>query len=199
MDHHESANLEWNLYRACDPWQKLGVGKRSMYIHTCGWHTFCFGALFIIRWHRWRFGPRWCRSGWWCTVAFAPQLCLWIFCGAILARKAAICLIFASHCWVSFDRNLHLVVPGKLDNLLLLYSDFGARSLDQVLRFLYSGAWKPSFGHFGHIQGKTHIWLFKVYPTSLSCQSSWHVENLQEISCCIYSGIWVLPQPYTTP
>jgi len=79
MDHHESVNVEWNLYCKCGPWQKSSVGKRSMYIHICGWHTFCFGALFVIRWHRWRFGPRWRRSGLWCTLAFAPPACLWIF------------------------------------------------------------------------------------------------------------------------
>jgi len=52
------------------------------------------------------------------------------FCGAILARNAAVRLIFANHCRVSFDRSLHIVVPGKLDTPLLLFSDFGARFLD---------------------------------------------------------------------
>jgi hypothetical protein len=36
----------------------------------------------------------------------------------------------------------------------------------------------------GRIQGKTHVELFKLYPTSLSCHSNWHVENLQDISFC---------------
>ena len=43
-----------------------------------------------------------------------------------------------------------------------------------------------------------HVRLFKLYPTSFSCHSSWHVQNLQEISCCLYSEIRVIPQPYTT-
>jgi len=172
---------------------------QSMYIHICGWHTCCFGPLIVISWHRWRFGPRW-RPFWWrCTLAVAPPVCRWIFCGAILARKPAVRLIFANHCRVSFDHDLHLVMRGKLNTPLLLFSDFGARFLDELLCFLYCGVWYPSFGHFGHIHGKRHVGLFKLYPTSLSCHSSWHVENLQEISCCWYSEIGVLPQPYTTP
>jgi hypothetical protein len=38
-----------------------------------------------------------------------------------------------------------------------------------------------------------------LYPTSLSCHSCWHVENLPEISCCSQSEIWLLPPSYTTP
>ena len=52
------------------------------------------------------------------------------FCGAILARKAAVRLIFANHCRVSFDRSLHLVMPGKLNTPLLFFSDFGTRFLN---------------------------------------------------------------------
>jgi len=77
--------------------------------------------------------------------------------------------------------------------------DFGARFCNQLLRFLCCGARKPSYEHFGHIQGKTHVGLFKLYPTSLSWHSRWHVENLQEISCCFKSVIRPLPQPYATP
>jgi len=58
---------------------------------------------------------------------------------------------------------------------------------------------KPSFGYCGHVQGKMHVGLFKLYPTSLSCHSSWHVENLRDISCCFSREIRLLPQPYTTP
>ena len=160
---------------------------------------FCSGALSIIRWHRWRFGPRWRRSRWWCTLPFAPPACLWICCGAMLARQEALRLIFANHCGVSFHPSLHLVMPGKLNMPLLLFSEFVARFLDWLLFFVYRGPWKPSLGHFDNIQGKTHVWLFKLYPTSLSCHISWHVENCQEISCSFYSEIRVLPQPYTTP
>jgi len=115
-----------------------------MYIHICGWHISCFGALLVIRWHRRRFGPRWHRSGWWCTPAFAPPAYLGMFRGATLARKAAGHLIFANPWRVSFDHSLHLVIPGELNTPLHLFSDFGARILNQLLSFLYSGAWQPS-------------------------------------------------------
>jgi hypothetical protein len=63
-----------------------------MYIHISGWHTFCFGALIFIRWHRWQFRPRWCPSWWRCTLAFAPPACLGIVCGAIWqGRQLSIC------------------------------------------------------------------------------------------------------------
>jgi hypothetical protein len=55
---------------------------------------------------------------------------LWFFCGAIVARKAAVLLIFANWCEVLFDRSLHLVMPGKRNTLLLLFKEFGARLLD---------------------------------------------------------------------
>jgi hypothetical protein len=65
-----------------------------------------------------------------------------------------------------------------------LFSDFGGSFLNKLLCFLYGGARKPAFGHFCHIQGKAHVGLFQLYPTSLPRHSSRHVENLQEISCC---------------
>jgi hypothetical protein len=98
--------------------------------------------------------------------------------------QAAVRLIFANYCKVSFDHRLHLVMPRKLNTQLLLFSVFGPRLLESMLRFLYSSAWKLSIGHFGHIQGKMHVGMFKLYPTSFCCHSSWHIENLQEISCC---------------
>jgi hypothetical protein len=52
------------------------------------------------------------------------------FCGAILARKTAVLLIFVKHCRASFDRSLHLVMPGELNILLLQFSDFRAWRLD---------------------------------------------------------------------
>jgi hypothetical protein len=43
--------------------------------------------------------------------------------------------------------------------------------LHYLLHFLYCSARKPSFGQFGHIQTKTDVGLFMLYPTSLSCHS----------------------------
>jgi len=119
-------------------------------------------------------------------------------CCAISVRKTAVCLIFPNLCWVSLHRSLHLVMPGKHNTLHILFWNFGAWFVDYLLRFLNHGARKPFFSHFGHIQGKTHVGLFKLYPTSLSCHSSWHVENLEEISCCFFGENRLLPQPYTT-
>jgi hypothetical protein len=79
-----------------------------------------------------------------CRGGGAPvSVCLqrvWIFSGAIMSRKAAVRLIFAIHCQVSFDRSLHLVMPGILHTPLLLFSDFGASFIDQLLRILYCDA-----------------------------------------------------------
>jgi hypothetical protein len=159
---------------------KSRTGKLRIYLCIGGWHTFCFGALIIIRCHIWHSGPRWCPSWWMGTCAFAPPACLSIVCSAILARMAAVCVIFANHHWVYFDCGLPFVIPGTLNTLHLLFSDFRVRFLEYLLRFLYCGLWKPSFGNFPHIQGMTHVRLFKLYPTSMSCHSSWHVETLQE-------------------
>jgi hypothetical protein len=54
-----------------------------------------------------------------------------------------------------------------------------------MVHFLFGGAWKPAFSHFGHIQFKAHAGLFELYPTSLRCYCCKHVENLQEISYSI--------------
>jgi len=91
-----------------------------MYIHISGWHTFCFGALgspTVIRWGRWHSGPRWCRSWWRCTHAFASPLYLWILCCAILARKTAVRLIFLNHFRVSFYCSLHLCCDEPVETI----------------------------------------------------------------------------------
>jgi len=164
-----------------------------MYIHTIQWHTFDFINFISVsitwwrRWHSrwgWPFGRR-CRWFWWrCSWAFAPLACLRYLGCTILAWKGAGCVIFINHCPVSFDHSLHLPVPRKLNSSLLLFSDFGARSLNQLLCFLYCGMRKSSFGHLLHIQGEAHVRLFQVYPTYLPRHRSRHVENLREIGCC---------------
>jgi len=146
-----------------------------MYTHISGWHTFCCGALSsltVSRRRRWRSGHQWRRSWWRCTCAFVPPASLWILRCANLARKTAVCSKFPNHCRVSFYRSLHLVMPGKHNTLGLLCSNFSEWFLDQLWRFLNCGTRKPFFCHFGHIQGKTHVGLFKLYSTSLSCHSS---------------------------
>ena len=108
-------------------------------------------------------------------------------------------MIFTNHCSVSFYHSLHLGMPGRHNTPLLFFSDFSARFLDWLFRFLHCATQKPFFTQFGHIQSKKHVGLFKLYPTSLSCHCSWHVENLQEISHCFYGEIRLLPLLYTTP
>jgi len=105
-------------------------------------------------------------------------------CGAILARKAAGGLVLTKHCLVSLYRSLHLVMSRKLNTPRLLFADLRAWCLNKIFRFLYCGARKAFFGHFGHIQRQAHDGLFQLYPTSLSCRSCRHVENLQAIRCC---------------
>ena len=119
-----------------------------------------------------------------CTCSFASPACLRILCGAILARKAAGLLVMTKHCRVSLYCSLHLFMPRKLNTPLLLFSDLGAWFLNEIFRFLYCGARKAFFGHFGHIQRQAHVGLFQLYPTSLPCHSCRHVENLQDISRC---------------
>ena len=149
----------------------LSAGKKTIYIHISGWHTFNFGcerSLIGTRWHRWHsiwmWHRFWCWLSellWWrCTHAFAPPAGLNSLYCEILARKAAIRLMVPRHTRVSFHRSFHICVPQKLNPLHPLFSDFSPTFLDQVLRFLYSRVRKPSYGHFGHIQCKAHTRQF---------------------------------------
>ena len=142
-----------------------------------GWHAVLWGSRLWI--------PLSASVGWSCTCSFASPASLRIVCGAIWARKAAGGLVLTKHCWVSLYPRLDLLLPRKLNTPLLLFSDLDARFLDYVFRILYCGARKAFFGHFGHIQCQAHVGLFQLYPTSLPCHSCRHVENLQDIGCCI--------------
>jgi len=142
-----------------------------------GWGGWCAGR----RWSR-LWSPHSASGGWRCTCSFASPACLRILCGAILPRKAAGGLVMTKHCRVSLYRSLHIFMPRHLNTPLLLFSDLGAWFLNEIFRFLYCGAQKAFFGHFGHIQRQAHVGLFQLYPTSLPCHSCRHVENLQDIS-----------------
>jgi len=50
----------------------------------------------------------------------------------------------------------------------LLLSHFGKRFHGSVMHVLSRGMWNPTFGHFGHLKGKTHVRLLKLYWISLS-------------------------------
>jgi hypothetical protein len=122
--------------------------------------------------------------GWRCTCSFASAACLRIQCCAMLARKAARCVVLTKHCRVSLYRSFHHFIPRKLNTPCLLFLDLGTWIHNEILRFLYCGARKAFFGHFGHIQCQAYVRLFQLYPTCLPCHCCTHVENLQDISCC---------------
>jgi len=166
-----------------------------MLISISGWQIDEFRRLSsggVTCWGGWRAGQRWSRL--WsphcalgagrCTCSFASPACLRILSSAILSRKAAGRLVMTKHCQVSLYRSLHLFMPRKLNTPHLPFSDVGAWFLNEIFRFLYWGARKVFFVHFGHIQRQAHVGLFQLYPTSLPCHSCRHVENLQDISRC---------------
>jgi len=96
--------------------EKPSAAKQSVYIHISRWHTYSFGilgSLTVVRLHRGRSGPRWRRSRWWCTWAYATAASVWILSCVSVARKAAILSCFMNLCRVTFHCSLHLVMPGR--------------------------------------------------------------------------------------
>jgi len=160
-----------------------------MWIHITRWQIFDLGTLICLivsTWRWWWSRKRWrwfrCRLsvlvGWRCTHYFTPRPGLHISCSAILARKGSIALVWMKHSQVSMYGSVHLSMPRKLNSPLRLFSDFSATRLDLILHFCYCGEQNISFRHFGHIQGKAHVGLFQLYPTTLPCHRSRHVENI---------------------
>jgi len=118
--------------------ETLSVGKWSMSIHISRWHTFDFESLSTLTATCWRrcISRRWGQWRWRCTCSFASPAYLRILPCAILARKAAVHLIFTNHCWLSFHRSMHVTMPRKFNSQVLLFSDVGVTFLNQILRFL---------------------------------------------------------------
>jgi len=133
-----SANLEYNLYRACFPWQMHYDWKieclevENAYIHT--WmayllfHNFRFPQRHLVAQVAFRAEVppvveevRWFR----CASSGSPDSLLYHF-----GMEGSRPYDFVNHCRVSSHRSLHLVMPRKLNSLLLLFSDFGARLLN---------------------------------------------------------------------
>jgi len=177
--------------------------KRCMWVRVSGRQIDDFDTLStgsVTGWGGWCSGQRSCplssrlRSWLWSllfalvgqrsTCSYASPACLRIVCGAIVERKASRHVVVTKHSWVYSHRSLHLFMPRNPNTPLLHFSNLGARFLEQILCFLYCGAWKLFFGHFGHVQGQAHVGLFQLYTTSLPCHRSRHLEQLQEISCC---------------
>jgi hypothetical protein len=157
--------------RQSDNFRRLSCGS------VTGWGGYCAGR----RWSR-LWGPHSASGRGKCTCSFVSPACLQLLCGAILARKAARHLVMTKHSWVSLYRSLHLFMPRKLNTPLLLCSDLGAWFHSEIFCFLYCGARKAFFGHFGHILCQALVGLFQLYPTSLPCHSCRHVENLKDVS-----------------
>jgi len=147
----------------CLKFKELSIGKRSMYINISGWHTFDFGkssSCMVASRCRWRSVLRWRKVWKRCTCSVSPRVCVRILCCAILARKAAFSLIFMNHCQVYFRHRLHNSMPITLNSPPLLFSDFSTRFCHQQFHFVYCGAQKPCFGHFGQVQCTAHVGLF---------------------------------------
>ena len=166
-----------------------------MRILMTGWQIVDFGSMSSVifaGWCRWRSGQRWrlvcCPLSvslrWRCTHRFEDLAGLQILCRAILARIASVHLVLMKHCAVSSHRSLHLSMPMKHNSPLLLFSIFSVRLHHQILRFLHHSRPITCFGHFGHIQGKAHVGLLQLCPTSLPCHSSRQVKNLLGMSRC---------------
>jgi len=191
----------------CIKGKKFSTRRSSMWIHISGMHIDDLGTLspgIGPVWHdrhsgqmwRWPLSRLFAWVGWRCTCSIASPVYLRILCSATVARKASVCVVLMKHSRVSFYCSLHHLMPRKLDTLLLPVSDFGERFLDQILRFLRCSTLKPTIRHFGHSQGKAHVGLFELCPTSLPSHSCRYVENLQEMSCCPNNEIWLVPWPY---
>jgi hypothetical protein len=113
-----------------------------------------------------------------CTCSFVSPACLRILCGDIFAMKAAGRLVLTKHCWVSLYRSLNLLMPRKLNTPLLCFLELGIWFVNETFCVHYCHMRKDFFAHFGHGQYQVHVRLFQLYPTSLSCHSSRHIENL---------------------
>ena len=156
--------------RQIDDFRRLRSGG------VTGWGGCSAGRRWSLLW-----SPHSASGGGRCTCSFASPACLRILCGAILPRKAAGRLVMTRHRRVSLYRSLDLFMPRNLNTPLHLFSDLGAWFLNEIFRFLYSGARKAIVGHFGHIQCQAHVGLFQLYPTSSPCHGCRCVENLQDI------------------
>jgi len=112
--------------------------------------------------------------------------CLWVrkyLSCVISARKATVPMMFKMHSWLCFCHSFHGSVPWIPNSLHLCFSDFCAKFVYHVTHFIHGALQLPSCGPFGHIQSMSHVRQMELYLSCLHCHCSWHVENLQEISC----------------
>jgi hypothetical protein len=115
------------------------------------------------------------------SCPFACPACLWILCSTIWARMASGHIVLMNYSQLSFHLSFPLIMPRKLNTLILLFPDLGMRILDHVLSILSRGGRNSAFHNFTHIQGQVQVRLFQLYTTSLSCHCSRHVEYLNHL------------------
>jgi hypothetical protein len=169
--------------------EKLSIEKWCMYEHISRWRTVHFSpwtTLTVARWYRGRSGPRRRSPSMWCTQTLAFHAWWHNHCCAIFPRETAVRLIFMDHSQVSLYHRLHHIMPRKLNSLLLLFSDFSASYLDWLLRFLYCGARKPSFGHLAIFKARRKLdcssctWLhcLAIIADMLKTCTTLHQQNV---------------------
>ena len=189
-------------------WTRFRWGKRCLRRCTSGWQLDDVKRLSsrFVSSRGWRYSSlRWRRLcsllcsqhrselwsqlsasvGWRCTCSVVSPAYLWIICNAIYARKAPRHAVLMQNSQLSFYGCLRLVLPTKLNDSLLTFFDPCIRCLHKILHFPHCGAQRPSFVHFGHVQGQAHVGLFHLYSTSLTCHRSRLVDYQQETGCCI--------------
>jgi len=105
------------ILRRCITSSRFSTGKRSMWIQISrllidNLRTLSSGC--VTGWGGCCCGQRWCQLwsqlsasvGRSCTKSFASPLCLQLFCGAIVGRKAFSRGILTNHSWMSFYRSV---------------------------------------------------------------------------------------------
>jgi len=171
---HQSAYLDQNRYRAGYPRNHRKIPRReelyaNTYIRPANWpfQNIELRKCYQLGW----VGQVVCQAGVESALEsalcvgrvemhlfLASPACLWILCGASLARKAAGHLVLTKHCWVSFYRSLHLVMRRTLNTPLVLFSDLGAWFHNEIFRYL-------------DCRANSLLWPFWPYSTPGACRT----------------------------
>jgi hypothetical protein len=147
-------------------WYQLGrVWGRAM-VKSAQKSALCIGQVGVNLFH-------------WVSNVYAESF------NAMLGIKAPGCVVVTRNCWVSSYRSLQRFMPMIPDTPLLIFPDLSEWFLNAIFHFLYCGMWKDFLTHYGHIQWEAHVRLIQLSPTVVPCHSSRHVENLQNINCCV--------------
>jgi len=186
----------------------LSIGQRSIHKHISSWYIYNYGtigSLIMNERRRWQSAWRWPEVG--CGrcvlvvvkvhLSLVPSVCLPILCAAIVARKAAIHLIFSNHSQVSVYCRLRSLMLKKRNSPLPLPLYFSARFLHQVLHFHYCRAQNTSLAilavfkarRISDCSGCTWPPLFAIVENTLTAEIKLLAESKSEIR--------LLSLPYT--